>query len=107
MSDSCCGHDSQQTPPAESFRKILWVALFINGGMFLVEIVGGWQANSVSLLAEPSIRREGFESQRRSPERIGIRPKLPRRGKLRLVGKFPPQEGDPPSRREGNAKAPH
>lgn len=34
------------------FRKALWVALAINGLMFLVEIIGGLKSGSVSLLAD-------------------------------------------------------
>jgi Co/Zn/Cd efflux system component len=55
MSSHCCSHE---TPEAESlmnlgrYRKILWVALIVNAGMFLVEIGAGIQAGSLSLLAD-------------------------------------------------------
>ncbi|MDI1310080.1 MAG: cation diffusion facilitator family transporter [Methylotenera sp.] len=54
MSANCCsptepkqgnGHDGR-------YRKILWIALIVNFSMFVVEIVSGVKANSVSLLAD-------------------------------------------------------
>ena len=39
--------------PDRRYRKILWIALIINITMFVVEIVSGVKANSVSLLADP------------------------------------------------------
>lgn len=55
MSTHCCDHD---TPKAElivnlaRYRKILWIALIVNAVMFLVEIGAGFQAGSLSLLAD-------------------------------------------------------
>jgi Co/Zn/Cd efflux system component len=55
MSAHCCEHD---TPKPEAiynlarYRLILWVALVVNAGMFLVEIGAGLQAGSLSLLAD-------------------------------------------------------
>ena len=55
MSAHCCEHD---TPKPEAilnlarYRQILWVALVVNAGMFLVEIGAGLQAGSLSLLAD-------------------------------------------------------
>jgi Co/Zn/Cd efflux system component len=55
MSAHCCEHD---TPKPEAianlarYRKILWIALVVNAGMFLVEIGAGLQAGSLSLLAD-------------------------------------------------------
>lgn len=55
MSAHCCEHD---TPKPEAihnlarYRKILWVALVVNAGMFLVEIGAGLQAGSLALLAD-------------------------------------------------------
>jgi len=51
MSDHCC------SPPAGNvvdprFRRILWIALFINVLMFIVEIVGSYASGSLSLLAD-------------------------------------------------------
>lgn len=47
MNSACCDHQ----PPA-SARPILWIALAINLGMFLTEIVAGVVAGSVSLHAD-------------------------------------------------------
>lgn len=50
---SCCHQthcDSQSTNPA--YRKVLWAVLAINFVMFLVEIIGGVQAGSTSLLSD-------------------------------------------------------
>lgn len=47
--DSGCSTNQLITP---RYRKILWIALIINIAMFVVEIVSGWNANSVSLLAD-------------------------------------------------------
>lgn len=55
MSDSCCSHGcSSAAPTAQSprYRRVRWVALFINALMFGVEVTGGLQAGSVSLLAD-------------------------------------------------------
>jgi Co/Zn/Cd efflux system component len=55
MSAHCCDHE---TPKVETivnlphYRKILWIALIINAVMFLVEIGAGFQAGSLSLLAD-------------------------------------------------------
>ena len=50
----CCSDNcgSNHAPENPRYRKALWVALFINALMFLVEIVGGLQSGSVSLLAD-------------------------------------------------------
>lgn len=54
MSDSCCHHGC--APPAAvrspRYRRVLWIALVVNLAMFAVEIVGGLEAGSVSLLAD-------------------------------------------------------
>jgi Co/Zn/Cd efflux system component len=34
------------------YRRVLWVALWINAAMFVVELASGWRAGSVSLLAD-------------------------------------------------------
>jgi cation diffusion facilitator family transporter len=47
--DSGCSTNQLITP---RYRKILWIALIINLAMFVVEIVSGLNANSVSLLAD-------------------------------------------------------
>lgn len=52
MSASCCHH--QDHPPArgDGFRRVLWIALAVNAGMFLVEGVSGLLGASVSLQAD-------------------------------------------------------
>jgi Co/Zn/Cd efflux system component len=54
MSDSCCSHGCAASPASQSprYRRVLWAALIINIAMFAVELVGGLQAGSVSLLAD-------------------------------------------------------
>lgn len=57
MSSDCHSHDHCHAPAAAShdsarFRVALWIALLLNAAMFIVEIVSGWQAGSVSLLAD-------------------------------------------------------
>jgi Co/Zn/Cd efflux system component len=53
MSDCCSGGCSSGKPPVDpQYRRILWIALWVNLLMFGVEIVGGWAAGSVSLLAD-------------------------------------------------------
>ena len=57
MSDSCCSHGCATPPASQSprYRRVLWAALVINAVMFAVELAGGLQAGSVSLLAELAI----------------------------------------------------
>ncbi|HSK41879.1 MAG TPA: cation transporter [Arenibaculum sp.] len=53
MSAKCCSGNGGGAPPRDGlYRTILWLALAINAGMFLVEIVGGVAAGSVSLQAD-------------------------------------------------------
>lgn len=53
MSACCSGGCASQTPgPDHRYRRILWIALAVNAAMFVVELVGGWRAGSVSLLAD-------------------------------------------------------
>lgn len=52
---SACRNEgcSVEKPPVDPrYRRILWVALAINTGMFIVELAFGWKAGSVSLLAD-------------------------------------------------------
>ena len=52
MSAHCCaGHDHHGGNDPR-YRRVLWIALFINIAMFAVEIAGGFAAGSVSLLAD-------------------------------------------------------
>ena len=53
MSACCDGGCSTSKPPADPrYRRILWIALWVNALMFGVELLGGWRAGSVSLLAD-------------------------------------------------------
>jgi len=53
MGDCCSGGCSAEKPPVDArYRRVLWMALIVNAGMFGVELVGGWAAGSVSLLAD-------------------------------------------------------
>ena len=52
---SCHTDTAAHTPPDHQppgWRRALWVALFFNAGMFVVELVAGLHADSVSLLAD-------------------------------------------------------
>lgn len=51
MSAHCC---SAPTTPAVDprWRRALWIALAVNAGMFGVELLASWQAQSVSLMAD-------------------------------------------------------
>ena len=49
---SCCDHDGSEPRTDERYRRILWAALAVNLAMFLVEIVAGIIAGSVSLRAD-------------------------------------------------------
>ena len=50
---ACCSHNhGKDTPPDPHYRRVLWAALAINSSLFLVEIVAGFAARSVSLQAD-------------------------------------------------------
>ena len=53
MAGGCCG-GCDTTPPArdKAWRRVLWIALAINTGMFAVEIAAGVAAHSASLKAD-------------------------------------------------------
>lgn len=53
MSGCCSRGCSSTKPPVDPvYRRILWIALFVNAAMFGVELYGGWTSGSVSLLAD-------------------------------------------------------
>jgi Co/Zn/Cd efflux system component len=53
MSANCCHSQCDATPaPDKRYRRVLWAALGINLVMFVVEIVAGLLAGSVSLQAD-------------------------------------------------------
>lgn len=51
---ACCSSGCAPEKPAldPRIRRILWIALLVNAGMFGVEILGGLKSGSVSLLAD-------------------------------------------------------
>lgn len=54
MSANCCGPITNENKPIcnTAFRRALWAALIINFSMFLLEIIAGVLAGSVSLQAD-------------------------------------------------------
>ena len=50
MSASCCAHSRPTVDPR--YRRALWVALFLNVIMFVVELGPSWTCGSVSLMAD-------------------------------------------------------
>jgi Co/Zn/Cd efflux system component len=55
MSAHCCAHGHLEDKNAQHdarYRRVLWIVLGINAAMFLVEIVAGLAAGSVSLQAD-------------------------------------------------------
>jgi cation diffusion facilitator family transporter len=51
MSD-CCAGGCAAAPVDPRYRRVLWIALWVNAVMFGVELLGGLHAGSVSLLAD-------------------------------------------------------
>jgi Co/Zn/Cd efflux system component len=45
-------HDHPVDATTPGIRRVLWIALVVNAAMFVVELVGGFGADSVSLLAD-------------------------------------------------------
>lgn len=52
MAGGCCGCETVPPPDDKAWRRVLWIALAINAGMFAVEIVGGVAAASAALQAD-------------------------------------------------------
>ncbi|WP_083224774.1 cation transporter [Sphingomonas panacis] len=53
MAGGCCGGCEPIPPkPDKTWRRVLWIALAINAGMFAVEIIMGVRAHSASLMAD-------------------------------------------------------
>jgi Co/Zn/Cd efflux system component len=52
MAGSCCNHAPGPDSHTDGFRRVLWIALVVNAGMFLIEGVSGLIGNSVSLQAD-------------------------------------------------------
>jgi Co/Zn/Cd efflux system component len=51
MSVHCCAPENPELSDTR-YRRLLWVALIINGTMFLIEVIAGLMAGSVSLQAD-------------------------------------------------------
>jgi Co/Zn/Cd efflux system component len=51
---SCCDRDSACEPsaPSPAYQRVLWIALWVNSIMFVVELLAGHRAGSASLLAD-------------------------------------------------------
>jgi Co/Zn/Cd efflux system component len=52
MSASCCRDHDRPAAHDDGFRRVLWIALAVNAGMFLVEGISGLMGASVSLQAD-------------------------------------------------------
>ena len=57
MSEHCCAHScAPKGPPNDPsnsrFRRALWIALVVNAAMFGIELAGGMESASTSLLAD-------------------------------------------------------
>jgi Co/Zn/Cd efflux system component len=50
MSAHCCSPAVK--PPGKDYRRVLWIALAVNAGMFALELAAGLGAQSTSLLAD-------------------------------------------------------
>ena len=46
------GHQHGPGPDTPAYRRVLWIALVVNAAMFVVEVLTGVRASSVSLLAD-------------------------------------------------------
>lgn len=47
-----CAHDFSEAARSPRYRRVLWIALWLNAAMFFVEMIGGWGAHSSALLAD-------------------------------------------------------
>ena len=52
MSAHCCHAEPVAKHLTPAYRRVLWLALLINAGMFVIEISAGMRAGSVALLAD-------------------------------------------------------
>ena len=52
MGANCCNHMPENQLRDRHYRRVLWAVLAINAAMFLIEIVAGVAAGSVSLQAD-------------------------------------------------------
>ncbi|NRA88643.1 MAG: cation transporter [Rhizobiales bacterium] len=47
-----CGHDVVFDGTGTAYKRTIWLVIFLNAGMFVVEIWGGQMANSLALFAD-------------------------------------------------------
>ncbi|MDT8990309.1 cation transporter [Curvibacter sp. APW13] len=55
MAAHCCEHETpspSRIAKLGRYRRVLWIALLVNAAMFLVEVMAGASADSLSLLAD-------------------------------------------------------
>jgi Co/Zn/Cd efflux system component len=52
MSVACCHPPSAQQSSGRAYRRVLWTVLGVNLAMFMVEMIAGFSARSVSLQAD-------------------------------------------------------
>jgi Co/Zn/Cd efflux system component len=52
MSAHCCHTQPPATQMHSAYRRVLWLVMLINAGMFMIEISSGLRAGSVALLAD-------------------------------------------------------
>jgi Co/Zn/Cd efflux system component len=52
MGADCCGHSPNDKAIVGHYRRALWVALILNGGMFIAEVISGLAAGSAALQAD-------------------------------------------------------
>ncbi|MCB0368372.1 MAG: cation transporter [Bdellovibrionales bacterium] len=52
MGSSCCGNDVKFDGASKEYKKRLWVIIFLNALMFVVEISGGFLSKSQALKAD-------------------------------------------------------
>jgi Co/Zn/Cd efflux system component len=52
VGQQCCAHEAVSGTIDPLWRRALWIALFVNAGMFLVEMVAGAAADSRALYAD-------------------------------------------------------
>jgi len=49
---SCCDNDDGGNVADKRYRKILWIILALNAGMFFVEVIASFYSGSVALMAD-------------------------------------------------------
>jgi len=52
VSGRCCEGEPRFEGQSAAYRRVLWLVIAINGGMFLTETAAGWLAGSVALQAD-------------------------------------------------------